>query len=320
LAVGLSLALSSTAPAHAQAPSAEGQAEARRSAAKEKFDQGVAAYKEQRYQDAVKLFQEADALQPSAPLSFNVARSFENLNDTSGALRWYRDFLRRSPQAANAPEVRGKVTALAATLSQRGVQQISVLSDPPGATVFLDDQNVGLTPLTHDIPPGRHRLLLRLAGYAEAFSELELAPLTPQDVAVKLEAPRQADPVAGTGAGPLRDVARTAPADERPRFGVVPYVVMGAGAASLLAALGFELGRRSADSAAEEAPQTEFQGHLDTMESRQTTARVLAGVGGVLLVTGGVLYVVDRPRKPATSVALGCYGAGCGLWAKGSFQ
>lgn len=319
MAVGLSLALASAAHAQVQAPSAEGQAEARRSAAKEKFDLGVAAYKEQRYQDAVKLFQEADALQPSAPLSFNVARSFENLNDTSGALRWYRDFLRRLPQAANASEVRGKVAALAATLSQRGVQQISVLSEPPGAMVLLDDQNVGVTPLTRDIVPGKHRLLLRLAGYADKPGELQLDPLTPQDISLQLEAPRQAAPDAS--AGPLRaGLDQPAPADQGPRFGVMPYVVMGAGAASLLAALGFELGRRSADSAAEGAPQTEFQDHLDTMESRQTTARVLAGVGGALLVTGGVLYVVDRQRKPGPSVALGCYGPACGLMAKGSFQ
>jgi hypothetical protein len=56
------------------------------------------------------------------------------------------------------------------------------------------------------------------------------------------------------------------------------------------------------------------------MESRQTAARVLAGVGGALLVTGGVLFLVDRQREPGARVAVGCYGAGCGLFARGSFQ
>lgn len=299
------------------APSAEGQAEARRMAAKERFEQGVAAYKEQRFADAVKLFLEADAIAPSAPLSFNVARSFEKLEDTSGALRWYRDFLRRSPQAANAAEVRGKVAALAAALAQRGVQQLSVLSDPGGATVLVDDQNVGVTPVTRDLPPGKHRLVLRLTGYKDRATDVVLEPQTPQDVSLRLEAAPQ--PTASGAVGTMR--AEPAPAVERgPRFGILPVVLMGAGAASLVGSLGFELSRRSAESVAEDAPQTEFQGHYDTMESRQMTSRVLAGIGGALLVTGGVLFTLDWQRKSAPNVALGCGLDSCGLLATGSFQ
>jgi tetratricopeptide (TPR) repeat protein len=313
--VGLTLAWS-TATAYAQPPSAEGQAEARRSAAKEKFDRGVAAYKAQRYEDAVKLFMEADAMAPSSALSFNVARAFEKLEDISGALRWYRDFLRRSPQASNAAEVRAKVAELSAALSQRGVQQVTVLSEPPGATVLVDDQNVGVTPVTRDIAPGQHRLLLRLVGYADKSTELRLEPHAPQDVSLQLE-PASAAPSAN---GRVKDAGDRPLVSRGPRFGVVPYVAMGAGAAGLLGALGFEISRRSADSDAEQAPQTEFQERYDAMERRQTAARVLAGVGGALLVTGGVLFLVDRQREPGARVAVGCYGAGCGLFARGSFQ
>jgi tetratricopeptide (TPR) repeat protein len=303
----------------ADAPSAEGQAEARRIAAKEKFEQGVAAYKQQRFADAVKLFLEADSLAPSAPLSFNVARSFEKLDDASGALRWYRDYLRRSPDAANAVEVRAKVSALAATLSQHGVQQVTVMSEPAGATVLVDEQNVGITPVTRDLRPGRHRLVVRLTGYEDQVTDLVLEPQTPQDVALRLDLATQPSAATGATPGPLPGDA--APArDSGPRFGAWPVVVMGAGAASLLGAVGFEFGRRSADSAAEDAPQTEFQEHYDTMESRQTTARVLAGVGGALLVTGGVLFVLDWQRQSHANVALGCAGGSCGLLAKGSFR
>jgi tetratricopeptide (TPR) repeat protein len=287
-------------------------------AAKEKFEQGVAAYKEQRYADAVRLFLEADAIAPSAPLSFNVARSFEKLDDTSGALRWYRDFLRRSPEAANAVEVRSKVAALATVLSQRGVQQVSVMSEPAGATVLIDEQNVGVTPVTRDLRPGKHRLVVRLAGHKDQGLDLVLEPQTPQDVSMRLEAAPQV-PASGGAPSPLR--ASSAPAaDSGSRFGIWPVVVMGAGAASLLGAAGFELGRRSAESAAEDAPQTEFQGHYDTMESRQTTARVLAGVGGALVVTGGVLFVLDWQRKSSTKVSASCDRTGCGLLAKGSLR
>jgi hypothetical protein len=36
-----------------------------------------------------------------------------------------------------------------------------------------------------------------------------------------------------------------------------------------------------------------YQEKLDAMQGKQTTARILAGVGGALIVTGGVMLVVD---------------------------
>jgi hypothetical protein len=88
----------------------------------------------------------------------------------------------------------------------------------------------------------------------------------------------------------------------------------------MMGALGFELARRSAESAAKSASQLEYKQHFDAMESRQTTARVFLGVGGALLITGGVLVILNTPRKPASQLALSCDGAGCGVTALGSFE
>ena len=57
------------------------------------------------------------------------------------------------------------------------------------------------------------------------------------------------------------------------------------------------------------------------MESRQSTARVLAGVGGVLVVTGAVLLVLDLKRGSSEQppVAAGCDGRGCGVVLNGAF-
>ena len=87
----------------------------------------------------------------------------------------------------------------------------------------------------------------------------------------------------------------------------------------MLGALGFELGRRSAETAAQEAPQRTYQGHFETMQSRQTTARVLFGVGSALLISGGTLLVLNTPKTPTTKLALGCAYGSCGIAAQGSF-
>src|SRR3712207_6462230 len=46
--------------------------------------------------------------------------------------------------------------------------RLEVASDPAGATVEVDGSQRGVTPLALPLPPGEHRVGLRLAGYAEA--------------------------------------------------------------------------------------------------------------------------------------------------------
>ncbi len=321
VALAAALCLLPVSAARAASPSAEAVAEARRSEARVKFEAGVSAFGEHRYADAVQSFVEADALAPSAPLSFNIARAFERLDNAAAALRWYRDYLRRSPQAANLAEVQARVSEHAATLAARGVQQITVLTTPDGAALSIDEQAVGPTPVTLELKPGRHRATLRLAGYLDQAAEFTLDARTPRDLSLKLVVqPAAAGSVAPARASSAKTDHGPGPADKAHRFGPAPWVVVGTGAASLLGALGFELGRRSAESAAEKASQLEYQTHFEAMQSRQTTARVLFAVGGGLLITGGVLFFLDRPQQGAAHVALGCSGVGCGLRAQGSFE
>jgi hypothetical protein len=53
---------------------------------------------------------------------------------------------------------------------------VTLLSDPAGAEIYLDDQLAGDTPSTLQIPAGTHKLLLRLAGYEEWPREIQALP------------------------------------------------------------------------------------------------------------------------------------------------
>jgi tetratricopeptide (TPR) repeat protein len=279
-----------------------------------KFQKGSELYESGQYQKAVQAFIEADALAPSAPLSFNVARAYERLNDSSGALRWYRDYLRRSPRAPNAGEVRTRVAALSAKLAQTGVQQLTIVSMPAGASVTVDGRAVGVTPFTMDLALGKHRVSLGLPGYREQTHEIELAAAAPTDLSSNLE--REPEP---SRARPL-EATKDQPRGRR--FGVAPWVVAGSGVAALGGALGFELARRSHESDAKEAPdQLSFQSETDAMQRDKTTARVLAGVGGALFATGAVLIFMNHESKESSPprVGLGCSFYGCTASAGGTF-
>lgn len=307
--------------------------EGKRAEGRARYERGADAYAKGRFTDAIDLFLEADALAPSAALSFNIARAYEKIGDDAATLRWYRDFRRRAPDAKNGPEVDERIHALEAALAAKGVQQLTVLSSPQGATVIIDDQPVGVTPFTGQFPPGKHRVVTTLKGYADSSQDVELpadrakdlkVPLVPDTRVPGARAPGEpAAPIAGTSSG---QVAPSQPGDraDGPRFGILPWIGLGAGALALGGAGAFELSRRSAESEAEaDKTQVGYKESFDKMRSRQTTARVLGAVGGALVVTGGVLLVLDltRPKPDAqrAALALDCFTDECGLRAWGSF-
>lgn len=305
-----------SAPALADGPSSEASVETRRDEAKAKFQRGSELYEAGQYQSAVHAFMAADRLAPSAALSFNIARAYERLNDTSGSLRWYRDYLRRSPNAKNAPEVREKVAALSAALARSGLQQLTALSMPVGAAVVVDGRAVGVTPFTGDLALGKHRVLLNLPGYRDAAHDVLLAADGPREVSSTLEpAPRP------TAAAPPPNPAHSADDTER-RFGVAPWLIAGAGVASLGGALAFELGRRAHESSAQTAPdQVTFKLRTDAMERDKTRARVLAGIGSALLVTGSVMLVFNQKASgtQAQRVGIACTFTSCMAATQGAF-
>jgi tetratricopeptide (TPR) repeat protein len=145
------------------------------------FEKGVSAYREGRFYDAVDIFLETNRLYPDPKLTYNVGKSFEGMGNQSGALRYYREYLRRLPDAPDAHEVDGHVHQLEQALSQKGLQQLTVLSSPDGAIVKLDGQAVGVTPWTGESFAGKHRIVLEATGYERSEGVLELEPHRARD-------------------------------------------------------------------------------------------------------------------------------------------
>jgi len=319
--------------------------------AKHKYQAGAGAYAAGRYKDAIDLFLEANRLAPSAALSFDVARAYEKLGDKSRALEWYRDYLRRSPSAADAGQVRLTIESLDRELVKKGDQQVTILSQPSGATVVIDGQPVGITPGTFDLKLGVHHARLSQKGFVAADRDFVLTIDAARDVVVSLTA----EPP------PRREQARTSPpATTKPSPGPAPvpptpalrslpvstsatmpmpeqdvqgpttsplvtwgWVTLGAGGAAFGGAIVFEALRSSAENAAKhESTQIGYSEELDKAKSRQTVARVLAGVGGALTITGGALLIVGFGKsKKDSSVSVAVTGSpqGGSVWLGGKF-
>jgi hypothetical protein len=149
---------------------------------------------------------------------------------------------------------------------------------------------------------------------------MELTAREPRDLALSLEplpAGAQLPPIAPSAGQTAHRVGHARAASPL-QYG--PWVVLGAGGASLLGALGFELARRSAESSARHSTQPDYPDHFEAMESRKTTARVLGVAGGALLATGGVWLLFRTQARSGTRVAMACDPLGCRLATAGSFR
>lgn len=281
------------------------------------YEQGVKAYRAKRYRTAIEHFLAADNIVPSPALSYNVARAYERLDEAPRALEYYRSYLRRGADPKNEAEVRARVREISTLLARRGVQQLTVRSEPPGASVVIDGRTRGSTPWTGELELGRHRVVVT---HASEERQLDVALVAERALALDVALTPATPPapkasIAAEGAPAAAKDGGVVPA-------YLPWAVAGAGAGALVGAGVYELLRRDAERDAKSAEyQPDYYDERDRMLTRQTTARVLLGVGGALLLTGGVLAVVNhshastRPSEPPP-VAFACDRVACaGTWS-----
>jgi tetratricopeptide (TPR) repeat protein len=283
------------------------------------FEQGVSAYEQGRYRDAVDRFKEADRLAPSPLLSFNIAKVYERMQDPKSALSAYREYLRRLPEADNRLETSQRISELELTLQKEGVQQVTIVTTPPGATVMIDDVARGVTPWTGELEPGPHRLALRLDEHSDATRTFELPARHAIDIELMLAPAEQPAPAPA----PIAPAPAPAPMAEISRAPSWWTWTLFGGSAALLAGSGaFELSRRSAvDSARKNPVQIDSYNEWESMQRKQLVARVLLGSGLVVGAIGGVSLYLDLRRSAAAraKVGLACEGDGCRVLARGSF-
>jgi tetratricopeptide (TPR) repeat protein len=179
------------APSAGEGDPAADQSVERTRQARDEFRRGVEHYQAARYLDAIHSFQVAASLVPSADLWFNIATAYEQLARTRGeitdieqAIAHYRRYLTervdppdRAAVEANIASLTERLEAARASQTVRATQgTLRVRSTQEGATVRLDGETLGQTPLDQDVrvSPGRHRLEATREGYLPFRSEVSV--------------------------------------------------------------------------------------------------------------------------------------------------
>ncbi len=310
------VAASEVTPADANPGAAAPEADVHKQA-KELFERGLQAYEAGDVDGCAEQMMAAFTLMPHHAFAFNIGLVREEQGNTARALEWYREALWLSPPEEERAPLLDKIKKLEAQLASRGLQQLTVRSEPPGAKTLLDGAEIGTTPVTVELAPGGHRVQLLLDGYDEQSVRFELP--TQRAVLVERTLSRTSAPPA-TPVEPRTDAAprpasqtqaRVTPAQSTALSGqkLTALVLAAAGGAALIGSGFLELERQDAESTAAVAPQRDYHSEFDRMTTYQSAARITAGAGLALLLGAGVLWLTgnDEAAPPQSSgIRLGC--------------
>jgi tetratricopeptide (TPR) repeat protein len=291
---------------------------------------GVEAFAAGRYDEAISAFLTADALRPRAETAFNIAKAYEAKDDTSHALEYFREYLRRAPKANDRDATTKRIQKLSEKLAQTGVQQASFIVTPVGAAVMVDSEPVGAAPVTLDLKPGKHTVSFRKVGYAPAQFDFDLPADRPVDVVAKLSK-GNVGKMSQNATDDAQAAARVAPSAAASKSTSVTrtigFAALGASVAALGGAVTLEIMRSRAENEAKnETDQVGYSEAIERMKSRQTMARVFVGAGGALAALGTVMLVVasgssgeraERPKKEG--LAFSCLPGKCHAMYSGTF-
>jgi tetratricopeptide (TPR) repeat protein len=139
------------------------------------FERGVAFTKDKDYVAAMVEFKKAYAMDPAYLVLFNIGQTANELRDYAGALRSYEQYLRDGATEIDE-ERRKKVQALIDDLRGK-TANIGIEVNVTGASVAVDDVDVGLTPLATPVlmNAGRRKISIAKSGYEPLTRFVEIA-------------------------------------------------------------------------------------------------------------------------------------------------
>lgn len=115
------------------------------------------------YRGALEHFLVSNRLVPNRNVIFNIARTYEALQEYPDAFRYYVQALDLEPNAARRPAIEEALARI-----RPNVAVINVTTDPPGATVYINRRDLGgrgNTPRLLGFNPGKYKIIVDLEGY-----------------------------------------------------------------------------------------------------------------------------------------------------------
>lgn len=128
------------------------------------FERGAEAYQRGDYATALEKFLISNRIVPNRNVVFNIARCYELLGKAAQAYRAYD----QARSGETDPQVLASIDAELQRIGTK-VSVLSVSSNPPGATIYVERRDLGprgVTPRRLALAPGEYRVIVDMPGYA----------------------------------------------------------------------------------------------------------------------------------------------------------
>jgi hypothetical protein len=111
------------------------------------YERATRAYDVGKYAEAIEEYQKAYEIGGDPPMLYNIAQAYR-LNDQPGeAVRFYRRYLQRAPQARNREDVERKIADLEKQVEERRKQQAAVTPPPAPAPAVTAPAPAPINPM-----------------------------------------------------------------------------------------------------------------------------------------------------------------------------
>lgn len=150
------------------------------------FELGAKKYQTGDYLGALEHFLMSNRLVPNKNVLYNIARCYEQLHRFPDAYRAYG----RALDAETAPDRKKDLETALQRIAPK-VALLDVVTEPPGATVYLDRKDLGPrgnTPRKLGLEAGKYKVIVELPGHEPATSSEVVVEIgTSKTVSIKLE-------------------------------------------------------------------------------------------------------------------------------------
>jgi tetratricopeptide (TPR) repeat protein len=278
------------------------------------YERGQRAYDIGKYADAIDEYAKVYEIGGNPAMLFNIAQAHRLNNQLPEALRFYRRYLQRSPNAPNRADVETKIAELEKSVDERGRAPSSSAAVVPPATTPAP-------PAVNPAPPATSA-----APAATPPPKVETPPPPPPTAPVSPPPPA---PSASTEPPPVTAPPAPAPAEPTASasngrtIAVISLLAVGAAGLVLAAFEGLSASSKADTITAQsKAGNTVFDPAIETAGRRANAIAITSGIIGVAaLGVGGYLFF-SRPtatdEAPGTRVSIAPWVTPSGLIGAGA--
>jgi len=184
---------------------ASGVSDAQKESARSHFKLGVDFYRERNYRAALIEFQRAYADSPHYKLLYNLGQASLELQEYASAIDYLTDYLKEGG-AEIAADRSAEVEKTIRYLESR-IAYVTIVTNEPGAELYVDDTRVGRAPLDKAVRvgAGRHKFSAVREGQPPVERKIDVAAGDQSEVRLDFSQQNEAAPIASAPPSPVED-------------------------------------------------------------------------------------------------------------------